>query len=177
MDTEVPRSQGRARDRGEPPFAGCVKNSFDFFILSSSLESLGPHASALIRVDLYSSAVALRGEWKRRLAVCPPRLAAVHSRFARGCSSVGRARAWHARGQGFEPPQLHFFSRHRRSDWWERGSATLFNHAFSGRFADAPYRGERHKHRPLPTVDKRAFTLCDCIDFPRPALTAACDGP
>ena len=52
MDTEVPRSQGRARDRGEPPFAGCVKNSFDFFILSSSLKSLGPHASALICIHL-----------------------------------------------------------------------------------------------------------------------------
>ena len=25
----------------------------------------------------------------------------------RGCSSVGRALAWHARGQGFNPPQLH----------------------------------------------------------------------
>ena len=25
----------------------------------------------------------------------------------RGCSSVGRALAWHARGQGFKSPQLH----------------------------------------------------------------------
>jgi hypothetical protein len=24
-----------------------------------------------------------------------------------GCSSVGRAREWHSRGQGFDPPQLH----------------------------------------------------------------------
>tara|TARA_B100000524_G_scaffold213340_1_gene111829 strand:+ start:382 stop:486 length:105 start_codon:yes stop_codon:yes gene_type:complete len=24
-----------------------------------------------------------------------------------GCSSVGRALAWHARGQGFKSPQLH----------------------------------------------------------------------
>ncbi len=27
---------------------------------------------------------------------------------SRGCSSVGRALAWHARGQGFDSPQLHF---------------------------------------------------------------------
>ena len=27
----------------------------------------------------------------------------------RGCSSVGRALAWHARGQGFNSPQLHYF--------------------------------------------------------------------
>tara|TARA_X000001036_G_scaffold120886_3_gene114431 strand:+ start:881 stop:985 length:105 start_codon:yes stop_codon:yes gene_type:complete len=25
----------------------------------------------------------------------------------RGCSSAGRALAWHARGQGFKSPQLH----------------------------------------------------------------------
>jgi hypothetical protein len=24
-----------------------------------------------------------------------------------GCSSIGRALAWHARGKGFDPPQLH----------------------------------------------------------------------
>jgi hypothetical protein len=28
-------------------------------------------------------------------------------RFSWGCSSAGRALAWHARGQGFDPPQLH----------------------------------------------------------------------
>ena len=34
---------------------------------------------------------------------------------ARGCSSAGRAREWHSRGQGFDPPQLHK-AFHR---WWK----------------------------------------------------------
>ncbi len=30
---------------------------------------------------------------------------------ARGCSSIGRALAWHARGRGFDPHQLHLKSK------------------------------------------------------------------
>ena len=34
--------------------------------------------------------------------------------LARGCSSVGRARQSHCRGQGFEPPHLHLVLYHRK---------------------------------------------------------------
>jgi ferredoxin len=34
-----------------------------------------------------------------------------------GCSSVGRARAWHARGQGFDHPQLHSFPGAASTRW------------------------------------------------------------
>ncbi len=33
-----------------------------------------------------------------------------------GCSSVGRAREWHSRGQGFDPPQLHYRQTFQNSD-------------------------------------------------------------
>jgi hypothetical protein len=32
-----------------------------------------------------------------------------------GCSSAGRALAWHARGQEFDPPQLHHFYNNKFS--------------------------------------------------------------
>ena len=32
-----------------------------------------------------------------------------------GCSSIGRALAWHARGRGFEAPQLHQYGQYGRS--------------------------------------------------------------
>src|SRR5213078_3591214 len=42
--------------------------------------------------------------WRRRSVTSSPgRLAAL----SRGCGAVGSALAWHARGQGFESPQLH----------------------------------------------------------------------
>ena len=43
----------------------------------------------------------------------------------RGRSSVGRAREWHSRGQGFDPPRLHSLGpvRARQDDgsWWVSG--------------------------------------------------------
>ncbi len=39
----------------------------------------------------------------------------------RGRSSVGRAREWHSRGQGFDSPRLHFLYMAERS---ERGGGS-----------------------------------------------------
>ena len=36
------------------------------------------------------------------------------ARKTRGCGAAGSAPAWHAGGQGFESPQLHFFFAERR---------------------------------------------------------------
>ena len=44
------------------------------------------------------------------------------ARKARGHSSAGRALAWHARGQGFDPPCLHHIDRTR--------CESLFSHLF-----------------------------------------------
>ena len=46
------------------------------------------------------------------------KIAKVNRYNLRGCSSAGRALAWHARGQEFNPPQLHLnFSDKEKFKW------------------------------------------------------------
>ena len=42
-----------------------------------------------------------------RIVPCPQPVRDTPGKKVRGCSSAGRAREWHSRGQGFDPPQLH----------------------------------------------------------------------
>src|SRR4051812_2426388 len=46
---------------------------------------------------------------------CLPRCRSRAGQYSGGRSSVGRAREWHSRGQGFDPPRLHFAAGWRRS--------------------------------------------------------------
>src|SRR3954465_14203793 len=64
----------------------------------------------------------------------------------RGCSSVGRAPPWHGGGQGFEPPQLHFFSKAYRDRGSDRRGRRTCRPSASGGWARA---GRPDHRRPI----------------------------